>query len=325
MPRRGLAATLSYEELLVIAGALSVTSAASMIFNLLQHRKMQVYKSAEEGILLREKVASSREELFKKSEQHLQVQLEAMTQRALINNNESFLNMATHAFSDMQRQAGRDLQQTYCDIGHIVAPLQKSLDQVGLKMDSMEKERAHSFTDLRRQVIDLISSQKELRTETASLVKALRSPTGRGQWGEMQLRRVIEIAGMVEHCDFVQQKQLAGNEDGPGLRPDVVVRLSGGRCVVVDAKTPLLAYLEAHDCKDEDIKLNLLKDHARHLKTHINNLSQKSYWSQLEVSPDFVVLFVPGEAIFGAALTADPTLIEYGGKLHVKYILCGVG
>lgn len=310
LPRRSLAlsaqinAPFSTDTFMIATGL-------SLILNCWQHIQLQKYRSAQLEFAARERVAANREELFKNVEEHLRVQLEALTQKALIRNNESFLNLAKHSFSEMQNQAHRDLEQTHTDIAHIVGPLQKSLEQVESKMDSLEKERAHSFTDLRRQVVDLISTQKELRAETASLVKALRSPTGRGQWGEMQLQRVIEMAGMVEHCDYVQQKGIDSNS---GLRPDVVVKLTGNRCIVVDAKTPLFSYLEAYDCPDEAKKKLILKDHARHLKTHINNLSLKGYWSQLENSPDFVVMFIPGEAILAAALAADPTLLEYGGS-----------
>jgi DNA recombination protein RmuC len=306
-------APFATEVWVALSGGLAVTSGISICLNFWQHAKLEKGRFDEHSALSREAALDQREEIFKKSEKHFQTQMEIMAQKALISNNESFLNLAKHTFGDMQSNASREMDQKRTDISHIVGPLQKSLDEVGLKMDALEKERSHSFTDMRRQVVDLISSQKELRGETANLVKALRSPTGRGQWGELQLRRVIEMSGMVEHCDYDEQKAV----DLPGggsTRPDVVVKLSGNRRVVVDAKTPLHAYLEAYECADEGKKAALMKDHARHLRTHINSLSQKSYWAQFEVSPEFVILFIPGEAIFGAALQADPTLIEYGGK-----------
>lgn len=312
--RAGTSASLSSEVWVVACGALSVASALSIAANYWQYNKIEEYRSVENQLLSREVVIGHREDALKLTEEQLQAQMQSLAQTALIENNKSFLDLAKHAFGDMQMQARRDLDQSQVDISHIISPLQRSLEQVGQRMEALEKERAGSFTDLRRQLVDLVSSQKDLRTETAMLVKALRSPTGRGQWGEMQLRRVIEMSGMVEHCDFVQQKELDRIEGAAALRPDVVVHMSGNRNIVVDAKTPLLSYLEAYDCEDDDKKNVLLKDHARQLKAHINNLSLKRYWSQFDESPEFVILFVPGEAIFGAALAADPSLIEYGGE-----------
>ena len=251
---------------------------------------------------------TNKEEILLRSQQQFQTLLESMSQKALIANNESFLNLAKSTFADLHERAKTEMDQKQTNISKMIEPLQKSLEQVDQKMENLEKERAHAFTDMRRQVIDLIATQKELRLETANLVKALRSPTGRGQWGEMQLKRVVEMAGMLSHCDFVEQVSVA---DGR-LRPDLIVRLPGNKTIVVDAKTPLMAYLEAFECNDDQQKSQLLQDHARQVRAHIRTLAQRNYSEQFEQSPEFVVMFIPGESIFSAALEADPTLIEYG-------------
>ncbi|MDP3371544.1 MAG: DNA recombination protein RmuC [Candidatus Paracaedibacteraceae bacterium] len=258
---------------------------------------------------------SDKEEILYRSQQQFQTLLESMSQKALIANNESFLNLAKSTFTDLHERAKIEMDQKQTNIAMMIEPLQKSLEQVDQKMENLEKERAHAFTDLRRQVIDLIATQKELRLETSNLVKALRSPTGRGQWGEMQLKRVVEMAGMLAHCDFVEQVSLAEGR----LRPDLIIRLPGKKTIVVDAKTPLMAYLEAFECSDDQKKAQLLQDHARHVRTHIRTLSQRNYFEQFDQSPEFVVMFIPGESIFGAALEADPSLIEYG--VHERVIM----
>ncbi|MDP5012400.1 MAG: DNA recombination protein RmuC, partial [Alphaproteobacteria bacterium] len=258
---------------------------------------------------------TSKEEILHRSQQQFQTLLESMSQKALIANNESFLNLAKSTFTDLHERAKTEMDQKQTNISKMIEPLQKSLEQVDKKMENLEKERAHAFTDMRRQVIDLIATQKELRLETSNLVKALRSPTGRGQWGEMQLKRVVEMAGMLSHCDFIEQVTVAEGR----LRPDLIIRLPGNKTIVVDAKTPLMAYLEAFECHDEQKKAQLLQDHARQVRAHIRILSQRNYSEQFDQSPEFVVMFIPGESIFSAALEADPSLIEYG--VHERVIM----
>ncbi len=257
----------------------------------------------------------NKEEILLRSQQQFQTLLESMSQKALIANNESFLNLAKSTFQDLHDRAKGEMDQKQTTLQKMIEPLQKSLEQVDQKMENLEKERAHAFTDLRRQVTDLILTQKELRLETSNLVKALRTPTGRGQWGEMQLKRVVEMAGMLSHCDFLEQVSVAEGR----LRPDLIIRLPGKKTIVVDAKTPLMAYLEAFECNDEHKKNQLLQDHARQVRNHIRILSQRNYFEQFDQSPEFVVMFIPGESIFSAALEADPSLIEYG--VHERVIM----
>ncbi|MEL6138475.1 MAG: DNA recombination protein RmuC [Cyanobacteria bacterium J06628_6] len=239
----------------------------------------------------------------------------ALSAEALRSNNASFLKLAETALSQFQTQASGDLTQRQQAIDSLVQPLQRSLTQVETHLQALENKRTAAYAQLREQITSLSTSQLQLQTETANLAKALRAPTVRGRWGEIQLKRVVEMAGMVEHCDFIQQATVQ-TETGT-LRPDMVVQLPFQRRLVVDAKAPLAAYLEALDLTDEAQRLVKLRDHARHIRTHITQLSNKAYWEQFQPSPEFVVLFLPGEIFFSAALEHDPGLIEAGIQQRV--------
>ncbi len=202
-----------------------------------------------------------------------------------------------------------DLAQT------ALQPFRESLDKVDLKIQELEKARTGAYAALHEQVRGLAETQSHLRAETGKLVTALRSPTVRGNWGEMQLRRVVEMAGMMERCDFASQTT-TGSEDAR-IRPDLVVRLPGGKTVVVDAKTPLEAYLRAVEAADDATRKARLADHARQVRAQVSALSRKSYWAQFDHTPEFVVLFLPGECFFSAALESDPALIESGASQNV--------
>ena len=242
--------------------------------------------------------------------------MKSLAADALATNNQSFLLLAKSQLEQVQQNGTHDLDQRKQAVEHLVAPIKESLSKVDGKLQELEVARQGAYRELKEQVRQLTDSQKELRTETGNLVTALRSPVVRGRWGEMQLRRVVEMAGMLAHCDFVEQTSVRG-DDGGRLRPDVVVRLPGGKQVVVDAKAPLQAYLDALEAKDEDTRRAYLADHARQIRDHIAKLSAKSYWSQFEQTPEFVVLFIPGETFFSAALEQDPTLIEEGVNQQV--------
>ncbi|MEA3188893.1 MAG: recombination protein RmuC, partial [Chthoniobacter sp.] len=194
-------------------------------------------------------------------------------------------------------------------------PVRESLDKVDAKIQEIEKTRAGAYESLTTQVRGLFETQNELRKETSNLVRALHSPTVRGRWGEVQLRRVVEMAGMVDHCDFCEQ-QTVQTEEGR-LRPDVVVNLPGGKTIVIDSKAAINAYVEAIEATDEVARAERLTRHAFQVRGHVEALSRKAYWEQFDTAPEFVVLFLPGEMFFSAALERDPLLIEFAAERRV--------
>jgi len=240
----------------------------------------------------------------------LQNAFKALAADALKSNNSSFLQIAQETLKRFQSDAQGDLDARQKAVADLVTPVRESLDKVDAQIQQMEKERVGAYGVLREQVQSLITTQKELQSETGNLVRALRTPNVRGRWGEIQLRRVVEIAGMMSYCDFAEQETIT-SETGR-LRPDLVVKLPGGKNVVVDAKTPLQAFLEAFETNDEEARRACLANHARQVRDHMKTLSGKNYWEQFEATPEFVVMFLPGETFFSAALEQDPGLIEQG-------------
>jgi DNA recombination protein RmuC len=200
-------------------------------------------------------------------------------------------------------------------VAEAVEPLREALARYELRVGQLERDRVGAYEALREQVRTMSEVSGELRTETRQLVSALRAPQVRGRWGEHQLRRIVEAAGMLEHCDF--SEQVGGMTDAGGVRPDLVVRLHGGRQVVVDAKVPFDAYLSAMEARDDGIRASLLDRHARHVRAHVDQLSAKSYWSAFEPAPEFVVLFIPADPFLDAALQRDPVLLEHAFTRNV--------
>ena len=215
-------------------------------------------------------------------------------------------------------QTRREVAEQSQSVRQLVEPLREQLGRVEGQLRGLEIERARAFGELSKQVDTVRQSSELLGRETAALVNALRKPQARGQWGEMQLRRVVEHAGMLERCDFDEQATVRDAE-GRALRPDLVVRLAGDRSVVVDAKVTLAAYLEAAESADETFREQRLVAHARHLREHVDRLAAKAYWQQFADAPEFVVLFVPGEAFLAPALERDPALLEhaYARRVHI--------
>jgi len=232
----------------------------------------------------------------------------ALSQQALKTNSESFLQLANESLKQFHALAHADLTQKEKAIENLVKPLQEALARTEQQIRQMEKERQEAYGSLTRHLETLAQTQQQLHGETRNLVAALRRPEVRGQWGELTLKRLAELAGMVEYCDFYPQETTGAGD--ARLRPDMVVRMPGGREIVVDVKTPLDAYLSAVEAPDDDTRRRYLEHHARKVRERVRELSTKAYWSQFPRAPDFVVLFIPGEQFLSAALDYDRTLIE---------------
>jgi DNA recombination protein RmuC len=249
-----------------------------------------------------------REAAAERAQAELSNAFKALAGDALKSNNQAFLDLAAENLGRLQDGARADLTQRQQAIDAVLTPLKEALGKVEGRIGELEQARVGAYTALREQVGQLLEAQGALRGETATLAKALRAPSVRGRWGELQLRRVVELAGLVDRVDFSEQPYVAGGDGA--IRPDMTVRLPGGGIVVVDAKAPLTAYLAAHEATDEATRKVQYAEHARAVREHARALGRKGYWTQFTQAPEFVVLFLPGEAMFGAALDAAPDLIE---------------
>ena len=274
-------------------------------------RTLTEARSALDATLSSERRATQEKlQLLQDAGEQLKAQFKSLAAAALDTNNASFLQLARTVLQNYQTQAAGDLAQKEQAVKNLVDPIAESLKGMNLQIQDLEKARAEAYGTLTSQVASLLDTQKALQAETGNLVKALREPQARGRWGELQLRRVLELAGMLEYCDF--KEQLSFSDDDRRFRPDVIVDLPGGKQVVVDAKVPLAAYLSALEAPDEVGRNICLNEHARQVRNHIDSLAGKAYWSHLPCTPEFVVLFLPGEVFFRAAMDADSELIEYG-------------
>lgn len=252
-------------------------------------------------------LAAQRLSTISDAQERLSASFKALSAEALQSGMAQLTELARAQLQTAQAEAKGDLERRQQAVEQLVAPLREQLGRVDGQLTRLDQERRESRGRLEAQLRGLAESSERLRTETGALVTALRKPNARGQWGQMQLRNVVEAAGMLRHCDFVEQQSYAGDE--VTLRPDMVVNLPGGKQVVVDAKCPLQGVLDAHQARDEAEREQALRDHARLVRKHVRALADKAYWARLETTPDMVVMFLPGESLLGAALEADPTLL----------------
>jgi DNA recombination protein RmuC len=271
-------------------------------------QSLAVLESLREAEL---KAADEKLALLEQARAQLKESFQALSSEALSRNNESFLNLAKSTLEKYQEGAKGDLEKRQQAINKTVEPVGLALKAFNERVEKIEERRTQTDASLKQQLQQLAESQVQLSRTTGSLVQALRAPQVRGQWGEMQLRRTVEMAGMINRVDFLEQASV-DTDDGQRQRPDMLINLPNGRQVVVDSKVPLAAYLDALQSDDPNVQKERMVAHARHIRDHIKGLSAKSYWTQFDNAPEFVVLFIPNETIFSAALEQDPMLIEQG-------------
>ena len=289
---------------------------ASDMRSALEQAQTKVLELTAEAAALRATLAAERAgaaekaELLEAAREQLANAFKALSAEALQTNNQQFLELAKGQFENLQLQSKHDLELRQQKIDDSLKPIRESLGKVDSQIQEIEKARVGAYQSLTQQVEQLMREQVLLRSETTNLVGALKQPGVRGRWGEIQLRRVVELAGMLAYCDFVEQQSVE-TEEGR-LRPDLIVKLPGGRNVIVDSKVPLAGYLAALEARDDATRALKLQEHARAVKAHITALSRKGYAEEVRSSAQFVVLFLPGEVFFSAALEQDPSLIEAG-------------
>lgn len=267
--------------------------------------------------------AADRERLLTQRETELRDSFQALSAEALSRNNEAFVQLAEARLAKvtaaLSAKSDGDATQRQQAIEALLGPITQSLHRLDGQLRTVEKEREAAYAGLREQVGAMHRTSEQLQLETRQLVTALRAPQVRGRWGELQLERIVELAGMVEHCDFSRQVSATdgSGDDDAVVRPDLVVHLAGGKHIVLDAKVPFGAYLEAVEATDADRRADRLSAHARHLRAHVDGLAHKSYWQRFDTTPEFVVLFVPGDPFLEAALQVDPALLEHAFERHI--------
>jgi DNA recombination protein RmuC len=299
-------------EIGVPALALGVLLGALLAWMILRRRRTQMQQSIstlEAQIKTQDALQRERETAFEAATGNLARAFSDLANQSLKSNSENFLRLAEQNLGAHQEKAKRELSEREQAVENLVKPIRDALQQSQRQISELEKARSEAYGSIRSQLETMQLSQQSLAQETQNLVNALRRPQVRGRWGEITLRRLVELAGMVEHCDFQEQVHTPGGDKV--IRPDMIVRMPDNRELVVDVKTPLEAYLESVEAKDDTQRQLGLKRHARNVREHIRSLASKTYWDQFSQSPEFVILFIPGDQFLSAALNEDPDLIEY--------------
>ena len=276
-------------------------------------RVAQAERAAEEKVALAERAATQRVAAVEADQARLAEQFQAVANKVLAANNEQFLELANQRLGQASTTSAADLKARQEAVQALVGPLAENLEKIRSQVEETEKQRLTGTLDLKHQVVEMRTEAEKLRRETSQLKNALSKSQVRGAWGEMQLRRLVESAGMLDRVDFEEQVQVAGG----ALRPDMVVRLAGGKSVVVDAKVSLAAFLEAQAADEDAVRAERLAAHARHMRTHVDDLHRKEYWEQFSPTPEFVVMFVPAESFLSAAAEEDPALLQYALERNV--------
>lgn len=277
-----------------------------------RHRRkklLEQIKLVENDLKNQETLQSEREAAFELANARLTAAFSDLANQSLRSNSENFLRLAEQNLGTQQEKAKRELSEREKAVEALVKPIRNALEASQKQIAELEKSRSEAYGGIKNQLEEMQLNQKSLAQETQNLVKALRRPEVRGRWGEITLRRLVELAGMVEHCDFVEQVHTVG--DSQVIRPDMIVRMPDRRELVVDVKTPLDAYLAAVEAEDDVQRQLGLERHAKNVRAHIRMLSSKAYWEQFDESPEFVILFIPGDQFLSAALNEQPDLIEY--------------
>ena len=298
--------------LIFITGIAGGFAVAFMLFSRTREQLAAAKARAEEQA----QAAADKLEFVANAKATLKDEFKALSADALSATSRSFLELANENLEKIHERAQGDLDARRLAVDTLVQPIVESLVKVDGKLGEIELKRERAYSALNEQLRGLVETHLPmLHAETAKLVQSLRQPAARGRWGEMQLRRVVEMAGMLEHCDFLEQ-QWGEGQDGR-TRPDLVVKLPGGRQIVVDSKAPLTAYLDAHDAADDAARAAHLKRHAQLVRSHLTALGRKAYWETFSPSPELVVMFLPGEMLYSAALQSDPELIEASANERV--------
>lgn len=281
---------------------------AWLVFRARQQKLAQTVAALQTRIKDQQTLQLERDAAFEAANSRLATAFSDLSNQSLKANSENFLRLAEQNLSAHQEKAKRELGDREQAVESLVKPIREALQQTQKQISDLEKARSEAYGSIRSQLESMQVSQKSLAQETQNLVNALRRPEVRGRWGEITLRRLVELAGMVEHCDF--QEQVHTTDDDKTIRPDMIVRMPDQRELVVDVKTPLDAYLQAVEAKDDAQRKLALERHARNVREHIRSLASKTYWEQFSRSPEFVILFIPGDQFLSAALNEDPDLID---------------